>query len=77
MRFLVDQDVYASTLAFLRAFGHDVVSAAELGLAQAADEILLARAQEQDRILITRDRVYSPGEFVVGPLPRCSETFTR
>lgn len=56
MRFLLDQDVYALTRRFLRELGHDVVTAAELGLSQATDETLLRRAAEDDRILITRDR---------------------
>ena len=64
MRFLVDQDVYAATLAYLRALGHDVVSAAELGLARATDETLLERAQEQNRILVTRDRDYGSLVFL-------------
>jgi predicted nuclease of predicted toxin-antitoxin system len=64
MRFLVDQDVYAATLAYLRGLGHDVVSAAELGLARATDEVLLERAQGQDRILVTRDRDYGSLVFL-------------
>ena len=35
MNFLADQDVYASTIGFLRALGHDVVPVAQVGLAQA------------------------------------------
>jgi hypothetical protein len=33
MNFVADQDVYASTTAFVRGLGHDVVTAAQLGLA--------------------------------------------
>jgi predicted nuclease of predicted toxin-antitoxin system len=56
MRFLLDQDVYAATRQFLLSLGHDVVQVSQLGLSQATDEQLLAAAQEQGRILITRDR---------------------
>jgi hypothetical protein len=35
MNFLADQDVYAATIRFLRGLGHDDVTAAQLGLAQA------------------------------------------
>ena len=42
MRFLLDQDVYALTARFLRELGHDIVTAAELGLSRAADTVLLA-----------------------------------
>jgi uncharacterized protein DUF5615 len=56
MRFLLDQDVYAITARFLRALTHDVVTAAEIGLSQATDAVLLRRAQEHRRLLVTRDR---------------------
>jgi hypothetical protein len=43
MKFLSDQDVYASTVRFLLGLGHDVSTARQLGLAQADDtELLLA-----------------------------------
>lgn len=64
MRFLVDQDVYAATTRFIRVLGHDVLTAAEIGLSRAADEALLKLAQEQKRILITRDRDYGSLVFV-------------
>ena len=35
MRFLADQDVYAVTINFLKASGNEVVTAAQLGMAQA------------------------------------------
>lgn len=44
MRFLLDQDVYAATANHLSRLGHDVVRAAQLGLAQATDERLLSEA---------------------------------
>ena len=37
--------------------GHDVVRAADLGFARAADEELLKIAQGRDRLFVTRDRV--------------------
>jgi predicted nuclease of predicted toxin-antitoxin system len=42
MKFLTDQDVYAATVRFLISLGHDVVTAAQLGLSQAEDEDVLA-----------------------------------
>jgi predicted nuclease of predicted toxin-antitoxin system len=56
MRFLLDQDVYAGTVRFLSGSGHDVVSAAQIGLSQASDWELLRTARDQSRILVTRDR---------------------
>jgi hypothetical protein len=40
VRFLLDQDVYSSTARFLEDLGHDVVSAAQIGLSLATDEVL-------------------------------------
>ena len=34
MKFLLDQDVYASTARFLMELGHNVVPAAEIGLSR-------------------------------------------
>lgn len=64
MRFLLDQDVYASTARFLEDLGHDVVSAAQIGLSQANDEQLLMVSQQQHRILVTRDRDFGALVFV-------------
>jgi predicted nuclease of predicted toxin-antitoxin system len=55
MKFLADQDVYASTIGFLQGLGHDVLRAAQLGLSQAEDTELLRVAHEQGRIFVTRD----------------------
>jgi predicted nuclease of predicted toxin-antitoxin system len=64
MRFLLDQDVYATTARFLSGIGHDVVQVSQLGLSQVADEILLRTAQEQNRIFVTRDRDFGALVFV-------------
>ena len=56
MKFLIDQDVYAITVSFLKQLGHDVVCVADIGYSSATDSELLGIAQEQERILITRDR---------------------
>jgi predicted nuclease of predicted toxin-antitoxin system len=64
MRFLADQNVYASTLRLLASLGHDVVTAADAGLARAEDATLLDHARSQSRLLVTRDRDF--GHLVVG-----------
>ena len=58
MRFLADQDVYAATVRFLAGLGHDVLTAAQLGLSTATDSLVLQTAQQDRRILVTRDRDY-------------------
>jgi len=48
----------------LRDAGHDVKTAAELGLAQAEDLQLLQTAQSIRRILLTRDRDFGQLVFI-------------
>lgn len=66
MKFLLDQDVYATTVRFLSNLGHDVIPVAQIGLSQAGDEDLLKIAQEQGRIFVTRDRDFGGLVFVKG-----------
>jgi predicted nuclease of predicted toxin-antitoxin system len=66
MKFLADQDVFATTVRFLIGLGHDVVTAAQLGLSQATDAMLLQVAQQQGRIFVTRDRDFGGLVFVQG-----------
>lgn len=64
MRLLLDQDVYAVTERHLHKLGHDVVTARALGMSQADDTQLLARAAQEQRILVSRDRDYGALVFV-------------
>ena len=66
MKFLLDQDVYATTLRFLSGLGHDVIPVAQIGLARATDEDLLKTAHDQNRIFVTRDRDFGNLVFVKG-----------
>jgi predicted nuclease of predicted toxin-antitoxin system len=63
MKLLADQDVYAITITFLSGLGHDVLSAAQLGLSQAEDSELLRVAHEHNRIFVTRDRDFGAWSF--------------
>jgi len=69
MKFLADQDIYASTVHFLSGLGHEVVTARQLGLAQAEDTELLRVAHAQGRIFVTRDRDFGALVFVQGSGP--------
>lgn len=69
MKFLADQDVYAITIVFLNGLGHDVVRAAQFGMATAEDAELLRVAREQERIFVTRDRDFGALVFVQGGGP--------
>jgi len=64
MRFLLDQDVYASTAQFLTDLRHDIMPVAKVGLSQASDSDLLKIARDQDRIFVTRDRDFGGLVFV-------------
>lgn len=66
MKFLADQDVYATTIRLLQGLGHDVVPAAQIGMSRADDADLLRTAQAQARIFITRDRDFGGLVFVTG-----------
>jgi len=64
VRLLLDQDVYALTARFLRDLGHDVATAAELGLSRAPDADLLNRARQEQRLFVTRDKDFGGLVFV-------------
>jgi predicted nuclease of predicted toxin-antitoxin system len=64
MKFLTDQDVYITTVRHLRDLGHDVITASEIGFSQADDIDLLKKANEQNRVFITRDRDFGGLVFV-------------
>lgn len=54
MRLLADTNIVAQAVRTLRAFGHDVIYAAERP-ADPGDRALLAEAVAQDRIFLTKD----------------------
>jgi len=64
MKIFADQDVYALTVRLLVSRGHDVVTAAQAGLARASDEAILRHAHEQGRVLLTRDRDFGSLVFI-------------
>ncbi|RJP20970.1 MAG: hypothetical protein C4527_24290 [Candidatus Omnitrophota bacterium] len=64
MRFLLDQDIYERTAAFLCDLGHEVIRCSQIGLQEATDEAILKAAQEQNRILVTRDRDFGALVFI-------------
>lgn len=64
MKFLADQDVYAITIRSLHDLGHDVLTAAGLGMAQAEDAELLQIAHDSKRIVVTRDRDFGALVYV-------------
>jgi predicted nuclease of predicted toxin-antitoxin system len=61
MRFVANENFPVASVRVLRQAGHDVLHAAE-NLAGLEDEIVLQRAHDEQRILITFDRDY--GELI-------------
>lgn len=59
MRFLVDMGISPKTATYLRQQGHDVLHAVDEGLHRAADRLLLSRAREESRIILTQDLDFS------------------
>ncbi len=55
MRFLVDQNLSPRIVALLISEGHDAVHTSGLGLERATDETVLARARNDDRVVISAD----------------------
>lgn len=65
-RIMLDQMLDAEVAFALREQGHDVVKVADIGMATAQDDKILAKAVEDDRILVTLDEHF--GDWIVLPL---------
>lgn len=62
MRFLLDNDVDHAVAALLRAAGHQIVTASEVGLAgadAAADDEITVYANDRAMVVITHDREFT------------------
>lgn len=55
MRFLADMGLARSTVAFLRALGHDAVHLREWGLQRLDDDEIVAKAVSEGRVILTHD----------------------
>ncbi len=54
MRLLIDEDTQAKLLvSMIRAAGHDIVTASEIGLDSMPDEEILAAARSINRVILT------------------------
>jgi len=64
MNFLADHDVYFVTVQWIRQEGHDVITAKELGMHEADDVDLLAKAKTLDRLFMSRDKDFGALVFL-------------
>jgi predicted nuclease of predicted toxin-antitoxin system len=55
IRFLLDMGIARSTGEYLRSRGHDVVHLAEQGLERLPDEMIVAKAKDEGRAIVTHD----------------------
>ena len=55
MKFLIDNALSPLIARELSANGHDAIHVRDIGLAKADDEIILARAKSEDRIIVSAD----------------------
>ena len=70
LQLLADECVYKATTDFLLSLGYDVVTAQELGLSGADDDIVIDKAVTLGRVLLTRDMdfsnvlIYPPAKYL-------------
>jgi len=55
MKFLADMGLARSTVAFLRAQGHDAVHLRDQGLQRLEDDEIVEKAREEGRVILTYD----------------------
>ena len=76
MRFLADAGISPKTVDFLRRNGHEAVHVREIGMQRAADQLLVEKAQAEDRILLTFDLDFG-GILALGVIDRPSVVIFR
>ena len=55
MRFLIDANLSPVVATRLREYGHDTTHVVDVGLFTADDEVILAAAAEDDRVIVSAD----------------------
>ena len=58
MKFLIDMPLSPALANCLRALGHDAVHAGDIGLHRASDEVIIAKARQENRVIVTADLDY-------------------
>ncbi len=55
MKFLADMAISRSTVGWLRDHGYDALHVRDVGMQRADDEVILAKARDEQRVLLTLD----------------------
>jgi predicted nuclease of predicted toxin-antitoxin system len=76
MRIVVNENVSASVIRELRSRGHDVLAAKE-GMPGTNDESILARAQAENRLVVTHDKDFGELAFRFGLPANCGVLLIR
>ena len=76
MRIIVDENVSGSVIRVLRDRGHDVLSVKE-SMRSESDEAVLARAQAEQRLVITYDKDFGELAFRYGLPASCGVVLFR
>jgi predicted nuclease of predicted toxin-antitoxin system len=66
MRFLLDENVSHRVASHLKAAGHDAVHVSEIGLTSTDDSVILDRARDEDRVLVSCDHDFVQMLFASG-----------
>jgi predicted nuclease of predicted toxin-antitoxin system len=66
MRFLLDENVSYRVGAHLKEAGHDAVHVSEIGLTSTDDLVILERARDEDRVLVSGDHDFVQLLFASG-----------
>lgn len=76
MRLLVNENVSATVIAMLRQHGHDVLSVKE-SMRSETDDVILAKAQAEQRLVVTHDKDFGELAFRFGLPAECGVMLLR
>src|SRR5215510_13835049 len=76
MRIIANENVSGTVIRKLRERGHDVVSVKE-SMRAASDEVVLARAQSEQRLVLTHDKDFGELAFRYGLSASCGVVLFR
>jgi predicted nuclease of predicted toxin-antitoxin system len=66
MRFLLDENVSYRVTPYLKVAGHDAIHVGDIGLISADDSVILARARDDERVLVSADHDFVQMLFASG-----------